>query len=88
MFPRVETSSSFEVIVVEDLPRAHSPKPQSRGGFEDSIHHLSLFSRLHEEGLDREVVTYNPELAERALRMYTLKDGMISSCHDLSGSSR
>jgi putative ABC transport system ATP-binding protein len=43
---------------------------------------FGLFSELNKRGLSLVVVTHNLDLARRAEKMYTLRDGMIVSCEE------
>jgi putative ABC transport system ATP-binding protein len=43
---------------------------------------FGLFSELNKRGLTLVVVTHNLDLARRAEKMYTLRDGMIVSCEE------
>jgi putative ABC transport system ATP-binding protein len=46
---------------------------------------FGLFSQLNERGLTLVVVTHNLDLASRAEKMYTLRDGQIVSCEERVG---
>ncbi len=43
-----------------------------------------LFHDLNNQGLTIIIVTHNLDLARQANKMYTLKDGQIVDCEDLS----
>jgi len=45
---------------------------------------LELFKELNRRGITLIIVTHNLDLARKAHKMYTLKDGQIVCCKDLS----
>ncbi|HOU70481.1 MAG TPA: hypothetical protein PLK88_03680, partial [Methanothrix sp.] len=45
---------------------------------------FELFEELNRQGMTLIIVTHNLELARKAHRMYTLKDGQIVGCQDMS----
>lgn len=44
---------------------------------------FKLFEELNRQGMTLIIVTHNLELAKKAHKMYTLKDGQIAGCEDL-----
>lgn len=64
-------------IILADEPTGNLDSATSKMIFE-------LFSELNRKGLTLIIVTHNLDLARRALKMYTLRDGQIVSCEDLA----
>jgi ABC-type lipoprotein export system ATPase subunit len=64
-------------IILADEPTGNLDSTTSKMIFE-------LFSELNRKGLTLVVVTHNLDLAKQAQKMYTLRDGRIVSCEDLT----
>jgi putative ABC transport system ATP-binding protein len=64
-------------IILADEPTGNLDSATSKMIFE-------LFSELNRRGLTFIIVTHNLDLARQAQKMYTLRDGQIVSCEDLS----
>lgn len=64
-------------IILADEPTGNLDSETSQKIYE-------LFSQLNENGLTLVVVTHNLELARQAHKMYTLRDGQIVGCEDLT----
>ncbi|HOT07269.1 MAG: putative ABC transporter ATP-binding protein [Methanosaeta sp. PtaB.Bin039] len=65
-------------IILADEPTGNLDSSTSQLIFE-------LFRGLNRQGMTLVVVTHNLELARQANVMYTLRDGRIAGCRDLSG---
>jgi len=64
-------------IILADEPTGNLDSATSQMIFE-------LFEELNRQGMTLIIVTHNLELARKAHRMYTLKDGQIVGCQDMS----
>ena len=64
-------------IILADEPTGNLDSTTSKMIFD-------LFSELNRKGLTLVVVTHNLDLAKQAQKMYTLRDGRIVSCEDLT----
>lgn len=64
-------------IVLADEPTGNLDSATSEKIFE-------LFSKLNRKGLTLVIVTHNLDLAKQAQKMYTLRDGQIVGCEELS----
>ncbi len=64
-------------IILADEPTGNLDSATSQMIFE-------LFRELNKSGLTLVVVTHNLDLAKKAHRMYTLRDGQIVGCEDLA----
>jgi ABC-type lipoprotein export system ATPase subunit len=64
-------------IILADEPTGNLDSATSKMIFE-------LFSELNKKGLTLIIVTHNLDLARQAQKMYTLRDGQIVSCEDLT----
>jgi putative ABC transport system ATP-binding protein len=64
-------------IILADEPTGNLDSATSKMIFE-------LFSELNRKGLTLIIVTHNLDLARQAQKMYTLRDGKIVSCEDLT----
>lgn len=62
-------------IILADEPTGNLDSATSQMIFE-------LFEELNRQGMTLIIVTHNQELARKAQRMYTLKDGRIVGCQD------
>lgn len=63
-------------IILADEPTGNLDSATSQMIFE-------LFEELNRQGMTLIIVTHNLELAKKAHKMYTLKDGQIAGCEDL-----
>lgn len=64
-------------IILADEPTGNLDSATSQMIFE-------LFRDLNRKGLTMVIVTHNLDLARKAEKMYTLKDGQIVGCEDLA----
>jgi putative ABC transport system ATP-binding protein len=64
-------------IILADEPTGNLDSATSQMIFE-------LFRNLNRKGLTMVIVTHNMDLARKAEKMYTLKDGQIVGCEDLA----
>ena len=64
-------------IILADEPTGNLDSATSQMIFE-------LFGNLNRKGLTMVIVTHNLDLARKAEKMYTLKDGQIVGCEDLA----
>lgn len=64
-------------IILADEPTGNLDSTTSEMIFE-------LFAELNQQGMTLIIVTHNLKLARQAHKMYTLKDGGIIGCEDLS----
>ena len=64
-------------IILADEPTGNLDSATSQMIFE-------LFEELNRQGMTLIIVTHNLELAKKGHKMYTLKDGQIVGCRDMS----